>query len=135
MNMKILDIKYLILLLFVLCSLFFVVVPVFSATPPAAPSFQNAAGEATTAATGAGVSTAAPESYVANIVNVALSLVGVIFLILMVYGGYLWMIAKGDEQEVTKAKGVITMAVIGMAVVIMAYAFSKFVVDRLIGAA
>lgn len=118
------------------CLLLALVIPVFAnEKAPASPSFQNAMGEVNTAAKGAGVSQAEPESYVATIVNVGLSLVGIIFLILMVYGGYLWMTAKGDEQIATRAKDTITMAVIGLAVVIIAYAVSKFVIDKLIGAA
>lgn len=100
------------------------------------PSFGTALPEAQTAAGGAGVSTQSePEPYIAKIIGIALSLVGVIFLMLMVYGGYVWMMAKGDETEAKKAQGIITMAIIGIIVVIAAYAATKFVVDRLIGAA
>lgn len=114
------------------------VVPVFtaSAASAAAPTFGTALKEAGTAAGKAGVSTASePEPYIAKIIGIALSLVGVIFLMLMVYGGYIWMMAKGDEAEAKKAQGIITMAIIGIIVVVAAYAATKFIVDRLIGAA
>lgn len=75
------------------------------------------------------------EDTVAKWITAGLSLIGVIFLILMVYGGYIWMTARGDEAEAKRAKGIITMAVIGMIIVIAAYAATTFVVNRLAGAA
>lgn len=65
------------------------------------------------------------------VVKGALSLLGVVFLILMVYGGYEWMTAHGDEQKVTKAKDTIRSAIIGLIVVLGAYAISYFVVSKL----
>lgn len=74
------------------------------------------------------------EQTIGGFIKGALVLVGTIFLILMVYGGYIWMIARGDEAEAKKAKDIITMAVIGMAVVLAAYAVTYFVLSRLINA-
>jgi hypothetical protein len=100
------------------------------------PGFGSAGGFAKEAAGTAGVDTQSTlESRVASIVNCLLSLIGIIFLMLMVYGGYIWMIARGDEAEATKAKNIITMGVIGMAIVIAAYAITFFVVQRLIAGA
>ena len=75
------------------------------------------------------------EKQVGGIINIALTLVGVIFLILTVYGGYIWMIARGDETEAKKAKDIIIMATIGMAVVLAAYVLTNFIVTRLTNAA
>src|SRR3989339_203217 len=61
-----------------------------------------------------------PET-VGKIVKIFLSFIGVIFLILMIYGGYVWMMARGNEQEVNKAQKIIQMAVIGMIIVLSAY--------------
>ena len=65
------------------------------------------------------------------ILKIALSFLGVIFLILMVYGGYLWMTARGKEEQVNKAKELITAAVIGLVIVVGAYALSWFVLSKL----
>jgi len=75
------------------------------------------------------------EQVVGGIIQVALTLLGVIFLILTVYGGYKWMMARGDEKEVTAAKDIITRAVIGLIIVMAAYAITVFVVGRLTVAA
>lgn len=70
-----------------------------------------------------------PEQMIGGYIKTGLALVGVIFLLLMVYGGYTWMIARGDETEATKAKDTITMASIGMAVVLIAYVITYFVLS------
>lgn len=64
---------------------------------------------------------------IGEIVKVVLSFLGVIFLILMIYGGYTWMIARGNEQEVEKAKSLIRNAVIGLIIVLAAYTVTFFV--------
>ena len=71
------------------------------------------------------------ESMVAKVINVALSTLGVVFLILMIYGGFIWMTANGKEDRVTKAKNLITAAIIGVILVVSAYAISYFVIDKI----
>lgn len=70
------------------------------------------------------------ESQVGNVISVVLEFVGVIFLGLMLYGGFVWMIARGNEQEIEKAKRVLESAVIGLAVVAAAYTITYFVVQH-----
>lgn len=60
-----------------------------------------------------------------------LALLGVIFLALMLYAGYHWMTARGDEEKVTKAKDTIRRAIIGLIVVVGAYAIWAFIFGRL----
>ena len=79
---------------------------------------------------GADTSTDLP-TLVGGIVNAALTLVGIIFLALMVYAGYLWMTAQGEEQQVENAKDIIKASIIGMIVVVSAYAITTFVTSRL----
>lgn len=68
---------------------------------------------------------------VSTIIKAALSLVGTIFLALSIYAGILWMTAAGNEDKVTKAKDIVTQAVIGLAVTLSAYAITAFVTSRL----
>ncbi len=64
---------------------------------------------------------------IGKIVGSVLAFVGVLFLILMIYGGFTWMMARGNEQEVEKAKEIITNAVIGLIVVLAAYAITAYI--------
>lgn len=49
---------------------------------------------------------------------------GITFLGLMLYAGFIWMTARGNEQEVGKAKNIIIYAVIGLTVILAAYAIT-----------
>lgn len=70
---------------------------------------------------------------ISSIIGIFLSFLGVIFMVLMLYGGFNWMTAAGDEQKIDKAKDTIREAIIGIVIVIAAYAISIFVVGRLWG--
>jgi len=76
------------------------------------------------------------ESGVSNIagavIQAALALIGVIFLALMLYAGYHWMTARGEEEKVEKAKDTITRAIIGLIIVVGAYAIWIFILNQLI---
>jgi len=54
--------------------------------------------------------------------------IGISFLGLMIYAGFIWMMARGNAQEVERAKNIITYAVIGLAVVLGAYVITKLAV-------
>ena len=64
---------------------------------------------------------------VGSLINAFLSLFGILFLILMIYGGYKWMLASGREDEVKSAKDIIRSAIIGLIIVMLAYGISYFV--------
>lgn len=64
---------------------------------------------------------------IGRIIKIVLTFVGTIFFALMVYSGFLWMTAQGNEEQVAKAKNIITTATIGMVVVVAAYSITAFV--------
>jgi uncharacterized membrane protein len=66
----------------------------------------------------------------ANLINVALGVLGTILLVLIVYAGFLWMTAAGQEDNITKAKGILSASVIGLVIILSAYAISSFVVKE-----
>ncbi len=68
-------------------------------------------------------------SGIGSLLGAALSLLGVIFLLLMIYGGFRWMLARGNEQEIEKAKNLIQAAVIGLMIVLSAYAITSLIGD------
>ena len=84
---------------------------------------------------GAGFNTTATfDTIIGQVITMVLGLLGVIFLILAIYGGYNWMLARGNEEMVETAKKTITNAVIGLIVVLAAYAISWFVINAIGGA-
>ncbi len=68
---------------------------------------------------------------VSRVIYLMLSFLGVVFMILTFYAGYIWMIARGNEQEIQKAKDTITAALIGLVIVIAAYAISWLIITKL----
>lgn len=70
-----------------------------------------------------------------TVVKGALSLVGVIFLVLMVYAGFLWLNARGEESQIEKAQDIIRSSIIGLIITVGAYSITQFVVPRIISRA
>lgn len=67
------------------------------------------------------------------LVNTALLLVGMIFLILTVYSGIQWMTAGGNEERVTRARQRITRATLGLIIVLGAWVITRFVLNAVFG--
>lgn len=78
-----------------------------------------------------GAPTADLGSITGTIISAALSLVGILFLLLMVYSGYLWMTARGDEGQVEKAQKIIRGTIMGLVLTLSAYAITLFIMARL----
>lgn len=64
------------------------------------------------------------EVIVANVISAFLGFLGIIFVVLMLLGGYNWMTAQGDESKVEKAKATIQRAIIGLIIVVSAYSIT-----------
>ena len=65
-----------------------------------------------------------------TVIGAAMSLVGVVFFVLSIYAGFLWMTARGDETQAKKARDTLTMSVIGLIIVFGAYAITAFVTKQ-----
>lgn len=65
-------------------------------------------------------------------IKAAISFVGVIFLVLTVYAGYLWLTARGEEEPIKKAQKIIIASVIGLIIVVSAYSITNLVVPRIL---
>jgi len=68
---------------------------------------------------------------IGRLINAALSVLGLVFLVLVVYAGYLWMTANGEKTKTEKAKTLLGQAIIGIVIIVGAYAISAFVIGRL----
>lgn len=83
------------------------------------------------AATGTFNKEVSAATFVGNLIQVLLSATGLIFLILTVYAGILYMTAAGDEGKVRKAKSILTTSLIGIIIIVGAYALTVYVIDAL----
>ncbi len=62
-------------------------------------------------------------------IEFVLTFVGVLFLILAIVSGFRWMTARGNEAEVEKAKKMLIQSIIGVLIILAAYAISYFIVE------
>jgi len=65
-------------------------------------------------------------SMVGSIINSALGLLGIIFVVLTIYSGYLWMTAQGDDKKVAEAKQTLKRAATGLILIFASYAIVNF---------
>ena len=71
---------------------------------------------------------------IASLIRVAMGLLGILTLCIVLVGGFLWMTAGGNDEKTGQAKKWIAAGVIGLAIILSAYAISAFVVRSLITA-
>jgi hypothetical protein len=64
-----------------------------------------------------------------NVSDIILGVVGSLALLMFVYGGFMFLISSGNSEKVTKAKGIIIAAVVGLAIVFASYLIIQFVME------
>ncbi|MEK7139352.1 MAG: pilin [Patescibacteria group bacterium] len=67
----------------------------------------------------------------AKIINAAMSLLGLVAVVIILAGGFKWMTAGGSEDKVEEAKKLIGAGVIGLVIIISAYSIARFVISSL----
>src|SRR5512147_2173969 len=71
---------------------------------------------------------------IARIIRTAMSLLGIIAVLIILYGGFKWMTAAGSDEAVGDAKKIITAGIIGLIIILTAYAIASFVINSLVTA-
>ncbi|MDD3284182.1 MAG: hypothetical protein PHZ07_01155 [Patescibacteria group bacterium] len=69
------------------------------------------------------------EATIGNVIKIALSLIGILFLILIIIAGFQWMTAGGNEETVTKSKARIKNSANGLLIILGAYMVTYFILD------
>ncbi len=87
---------------------------------------QNYGLDATAGAAGLGTDGDVP-TIIGNIIGAGLALISVLFFIMVIIGGIMWMIARGNDEKSRKALDTIIAAIIGIIIVSAAYAITTFV--------
>ncbi len=68
---------------------------------------------------------------VGSLITTFLGILGIVFLVLVLYAGFTWMTAMGEEKKIASAKNILISAVVGLVVIMSAYAISSFVIAQL----
>lgn len=70
----------------------------------------------------------------ARIINVALGFLGIIAVVIVLVGGFKYMVSGGNEEKTTEAKNLIVSGIIGLAIILSAWAITSFVISNLLSA-
>ncbi len=76
-----------------------------------------------------GVGSADLKQTVVNIITFVLGLLGLIAVIMILYGGFIWLTAGGNEDKVDSAKKIISAAAVGLVVILISWAIVQFVIN------
>ena len=70
---------------------------------------------------------------IATIINMVFGVIGIIAVIMIIIGGVNYTMSQGDSTKVQKAKNTILYGIIGLVVVLLAFAIVNFVLGALNG--
>jgi hypothetical protein len=83
-------------------------------------------------ATAIGLGTQDVRTTVSNVIRAFMGLLGIVAVVIILLGGFKWMTAAGNEEKVSEAKKLIISGVIGLIIILSAYAIAQFVVGAII---
>ncbi len=66
-----------------------------------------------------------------KVVNIILGFTGILFFILLLYGGFLWMTAREEAEQVVKAKKIIRQVITGLIIILTARLLTEFLLTQL----
>ena len=69
---------------------------------------------------------------IGKIINVIVSLLGLIAVVLIIIGGFQWMTSGGEEEKIMKAKQLMINGIIGLVIIVLAYAIATFIIGKLV---
>mgnify|MGYP001572006050 CR=1 FL=1 len=89
----------------------------------------------TSTATGTYATDLTVSTFIGNIIRTILAATGIVFLVITVWAGVLYMTAAGEDTKIKKAKGMLTSSVIGLVIIVAAYATTNYVINAIAQAA
>lgn len=82
-----------------------------------------------------GVGESSPVLIIGTVIQFILGFVGIVFMLLVLYGGFSWMFAQGNEEKVTKARNLIIHSAVGLVITLSGYLITRVVVDLVLKSA
>ncbi|HAM88220.1 MAG: hypothetical protein US83_C0010G0039 [Candidatus Falkowbacteria bacterium GW2011_GWC2_38_22] len=70
-----------------------------------------------------------PKQMMVEIVKYLMTFLGIIAVVIILYGGFKWMTAAGNQDSVEDAKKIIIAGAIGLVVILSAFAIITFIVN------
>lgn len=75
-----------------------------------------------------------PRIIAANVIRVLLGFLGIIAVIIILFGGFKWMTAGGNEEKVGEARKLMVQGIIGLIIILAAWGIASFVVEAIFSA-
>ncbi|MEI6529315.1 MAG: hypothetical protein WCN88_02860 [Candidatus Falkowbacteria bacterium] len=72
-----------------------------------------------------------PRAMIGRIITFALGFLGVIAVGLILFGGFKWMTAAGNEDKVSEAKQLLGAGVIGLIIILAAWAIATYMITTM----
>ncbi len=78
-----------------------------------------------------GTAVSTPQILIGRIITAVMGIVGSIALLMFVYGGLIWMTSSGNQEKVKKGRDIVLWSAIGLIVIFMSYALTRFVLSTI----
>ncbi len=77
------------------------------------------------------LTTEGPQALTVRTIQWILGFLGLVAVIMVIYGGITWMTSAGNEKKITQAKQILTYSVIGLVIILLSWSFVTFIISRL----
>lgn len=71
---------------------------------------------------------------IANLIRTGLTFLGIVAVIIVMYGGWVWMTASGDQEKVERAKKILINGTVGLVIILMSWSITTFIMTSILGA-
>lgn len=78
-------------------------------------------------------STNSVQALIGKVITAVMGVIGSIALLMFIYGGITWMTSSGNQEKIKKGQGIIVWATIGLVVIFLSYALTRFVLTSIAG--
>jgi len=87
----------------------------------------------TNVGTGLGTSSQTTDlpTLIGNIISVGLGFMGVLLVVMIVYAGFIYATSQGDDAKIKSAKKMISSSIVGLVLVVAAYAIASYVISAI----
>ena len=73
------------------------------------------------------------QTLIGKVITAVMGVIGSIALLMFIYGGLTWMTSSGNQEKVKKGRGIIVWAAIGLVIIFLSYALTRFVLTSIAG--
>ena len=75
-----------------------------------------------------------PRQVAARVIRIILGFLGILAVVIILFAGFKWMTSGGSEDKVGEAKKMLAAGIIGLVIILSAYALANFVISQLYSA-